>query len=448
MAKDDAVKTEEELSEGQDTVIQEQIKPWHKRKFKKVLSVVGFSLLAGIIFGISGRFVFKYSDGFISKIFGLNQTYDGATPRTTNINQTKTSESGDNHEIKIIQTDAGAKENNPQGNSPVSEGNVSEESFRQFLSGMRNTASNVQKGMIRIDAITNVVNWLGETVEQNESTMGIIVAESEEFVFILSYHDKVKNADKLEIVFESGNSYIVSILAYDESYNIAVLTVAKQVLKQDDIDSIAIMTIGNSEEIYAGMPIIGLGSFDGSSKMIEYGYITSDDFTEYITDAAIEMFTTDLSLNENSVGIIVDLEGRLIGIITRQVGSSIKFTISKAMKVNSLVKVAEILCNGGSRMYLGLKTEDIPDRALRENNIDNGIYVSSVEPSSPASDAGIRKGDFILSLNGIPINDVSLFTNILMQAEENGSLEIELYRASKSADQKFKVTVKPIKKHN
>ena len=62
----------EENLEKQDSVIQEQIKPWHKRKFKKVMSVIGLSLLAGIIFGIAARFVFKYSDGIISKIFGLS----------------------------------------------------------------------------------------------------------------------------------------------------------------------------------------------------------------------------------------------------------------------------------------------------------------------------------------------------------------------------------------
>ena len=66
----------EEKLEKQDSVISEQIKPWHKRKFKKVMSVIGLSLLAGILFGVSARFVFKYSDGIISKIFGLSVQYD------------------------------------------------------------------------------------------------------------------------------------------------------------------------------------------------------------------------------------------------------------------------------------------------------------------------------------------------------------------------------------
>ena len=53
--KEDKIMTEE--TDEETSVIQEQIKPWHKRKFKKVLSVVGFSLLAGIIFGIAARFL-------------------------------------------------------------------------------------------------------------------------------------------------------------------------------------------------------------------------------------------------------------------------------------------------------------------------------------------------------------------------------------------------------
>ena len=86
----------EELEDKEDSVIQEQIKPWHKRKFKKTLSVIGLSILAGIIFGIAARFVFKYSDGLISRIFGLNVPYDelNKTPVTINT-QTASSEKKD-----------------------------------------------------------------------------------------------------------------------------------------------------------------------------------------------------------------------------------------------------------------------------------------------------------------------------------------------------------------
>ena len=71
-----------------------------------------------------------------------------------------------------------------------------------------------------------------------------------------------------------------------------------------------------------------------------------------------------------------------------------------------------------------------------------------MEPSSPASDAGLRKGDFITAINGRKINEVSEFSEILMDATENSELVIEGYRVSKSASPEFTVTVKPEKRNN
>ncbi|MBR4341819.1 MAG: PDZ domain-containing protein [Lachnospiraceae bacterium] len=459
MAKFDKKKDDTELLEEeqeQDSVIQEQIKPWHKRKFKKILSVIGFSLLAGIIFGIAARFVFRYSESFISRIFGLNETYEGVYPPpsgsvTLSPNQTVNSDKPEDNDVKIIQqedktsTGEGAAKDLVKTEDQTA---VSTDSFRAAIEEMRRTAEGVRKSLVNISAITSVVNWLGENIDQTESTLGLIVTESPTDIYILTYYDKVQNADKIEVKFRSGNTYSVSMITRDDGYNVAVISLPKAVLKPNDIEDFSVIKIGNSDEIYSGMPIIGIGSFDGESWMTEYGYITSDAFTEYITDAAIGIFTTDLSYSGNGEGVVTDIDGKVVGIITRQLGSSIKINVNKCMRVNSLVKIAEKLCNGNDRVYFGILAENIPDWALRENNIESGIYVNSVEPSSPASDAGIRRGDFIISVNGQQIDDVDAFSDILMQAAENSVMEIELYRSSKSADQRFSVSVRPVNRNS
>ena len=456
MSKNDDKKTEELLEEEQDSVIQEQIKPWHKRKFKKVLSVVGFSLLAGIIFGVAGRFVFKYSDSIISKIFGLNEPYDNVENRNPVMINNKTGDitpEAENGSVKINQKN---EENIGTGNASdgtkTGDGQntmvVNVEGYNEIIKSLRTTSDNVKKGIVRINAVTNIVNFLGESIEQTDSTMGIIVTESINDIYILTYYDKVKNADRIEISFGSGNNYLVSVTAYDEGYNVAVLSLLKQTIIPLDMENIAVLKIGNSNNLYPGMPVIGIGSLDGSNILTEYGYITGDTYTEYITDASIGLFTTDLGFKETGEGIVTDIDGNLVGVITRQLGGSLKFSANKCMKVNSLVNIAEILCNGGSRAYVGIVAENIPAWALKENNIEYGIYVNSVAPSSPAADAGIRNGDFIISVNGQEISDVDVFSDILIRAVENNEMNIELYRASKSTDPKFSVIVRPVNRNN
>ena len=117
-----------------DPVIQEQIKPWQKRKFKKIMSVIGFSLLAGIIFGVAGRSVFRYSDGLISKIFGLNEPYDniGKVPSPTNNQPTGTIGNDDNSGVKIPQTSKDKEGDETSGN-PSPGSSVSAEGYYQVI---------------------------------------------------------------------------------------------------------------------------------------------------------------------------------------------------------------------------------------------------------------------------------------------------------------------------
>ena len=436
------------------SVIQEQIKPWHKRKLKKVLSVIGLSLLAGIIFGVAARFVFKYTDGIISKIFGLNQPYDtpyaSQPPVTINPQPEQTKDQNNAQGIIIGKPDDNTdpKTEAKPSKAPIENDGSALSAYRLAMNEMHEKAETVQKGIVNIVGVTSVVNWLGENIEQTERTLGILVAENPNMIFIITYYDKVKNADRIELSFSSRNTYTVSLLNFDENYNIAVLTLSKPAIRPEDLESIALVEIGDSDGVYAGMPVIAVGSIDGQNAVIEYGNVTCDDFVEYITDAAIGIFTTNVEHSEKGEGVMTDLDGKVIGIVTRKLGTGIMPNVNKCMRVNDLIKVAEKLCNGDNRMYFGIKAENIPIGALRENNLENGIYVNNVEPSSPASDAGLRKGDFIISVDGVKINEVKEFSDILMKADESSSLMIEVYRASKVQEPNFSVVVHPVKRNN
>ena len=445
----------EEDLEKQDSVIKEQIKPWHKRKFKKVMSVIGLSLLAGILFGVAARFVFKYSDGIISKIFGLSVQYDNVVgpppdqPQPTGKGQDTPDNpvnTQDPYDVKIGQQPSG------QGENPGTQGNPGDKTdpaaYIASVENLNRVSDSLSKCLVTVNSVTRVVNWLGDNIEQTESTVGVAIAQNPAELFILTYYDKVRSADRIELAFPSGNTSVVTIYNHDENYNLAVLSINKQSLKLDDISGIVIPEIGDSDTVYAGMPIVGVGSIDGSNKMVDYGYITSDGYVEYLTDSSIELFTTSLLHSHTEEGIVADTDGRVIGIITRTLGSSVKADINKCMKVNSIIKIAEKLCNGGNMVYCGINLENIPSWVLRENELENGIYVNSVEASSPASDAGIRKGDIITAINDVKINDVKEYTDFLMSATETTSIKVDLYRSSKASDNNITVTVRPINRNN
>lgn len=51
-----------------------------------------------------------------------------------------------------------------------------------------------------------------------------------------------------------------------------------------------------------------------------------------------------------------------------------------------------------------------------------GVLVTRVEHDGPADQAGIRRGDMIIGMNGIPVDDVVALQNVLMDYEPGDSV--------------------------
>ena len=63
--------------------VQEKIKPRNRKRLKKVLSVVGLSLLAGVVFGITSRVAFLKIGDPVAKLLGIEQKTEQEPPEPT-----------------------------------------------------------------------------------------------------------------------------------------------------------------------------------------------------------------------------------------------------------------------------------------------------------------------------------------------------------------------------
>ena len=68
------------------------------------------------------------------------------------------------------------------------------------------------------------------------------------------------------------------------------------------------------------------------------------------------------------------------------------------------------------------------------NNIPEGLYVSSVEPGSAASDGGIRTGDVIIKADGEKVNSVDSLNEIRDTKQVGQPLTLEVYRNGNNID--------------
>ena len=120
---------------------------------------------------------------------------------------------------------------------------------------------------------------------------------------------------------------------------------------------------------------------------------------------------TDAALNPgNSGGPLVDARGEVIGVNTAVVAAAQGICFAIASTTAERVAIALIREGYVRRAWLGIggETVPLPRRVVRHFALlrESGVRVDLVEPSSPATEAGLARGDVIVALDGAPISDV------------------------------------------
>ena len=128
---------------------------------------------------------------------------------------------------------------------------------------------------------------------------------------------------------------------------------------------------------------------------------------------------------------VVDLDGKLIGIISSNAMGNASFVIPAA----EVLDIAKRLIEHGSpvRGYVGLRTKPVKDK---------GLLVFEVEKDSPSEKAGIRVGDILQSWDGQVLKSPSDLLEILASWKGSGSVKVVLSRGDASVE----LNVEPAKR--
>jgi serine protease Do len=151
----------------------------------------------------------------------------------------------------------------------------------------------------------------------------------------------------------------------------------------------------------------------------------------------IESFIqTDAAVNPgNSGGALVNTNGELVGINTAIASNTGSYAgYSFAVPSSIVQKVVADLMEFGEvqRGILGINIQNISD-VDEELDVDQtqGVYVSNVMEGSGAEDAGIQKGDIIISTNNTPVNRISELQEQISQFRPGDEVEVTAIRNGK-----------------
>jgi putative serine protease PepD len=259
------------------------------------------------------------------------------------------------------------------------------------------------------------------------------------------------NGAQMQVVFNDKKSTTASIVGRDPSSDVAVI-------KPATTNGLQPLTLGNSDSIAVGDPVIAIGSPLGLQGSVTTGIVSALNRPvgtrgEGGGDAAVlNAIQTDAAINPgNSGGPLVDGQGRVIGVNTaiatlgaggggasgQQSGS---IGVGFAIPVNQVKRVAEQIINSGGKTPQHAIIGIIMDPTYQ----GPGVRVAPgavqgkepVTPGGPADKAGMKAGDVITGFDGKPVGDATDLLALIRSRVPGENVKITFTRDGKetSAD--------------
>jgi serine protease Do len=341
-------------------------------------------------------------------------------------------------------------------------------------SDVSDVVEKVMPAMVSIvNNFTETANVFGQQYTQEEaaSGSGIIVGKTDDELLIVSNNHVVESADTLTVTFIDGSEAQAQVKGLDSDMDLAVIAVSLNDLSDDTKNAITVATLGSSDDLKLGEPVIAIGNALGYGQSVTNGIvsalnreITLENGSTGLENGSTGTFIqTNAAINPgNSGGALLNMNGEVIGINSNKIGGTAVEGMGYAIPITSASPIIADLMERQTRTKVaedevgyigisGISLQEVTSQISQMYNMPEGIYVVSVEEGSAAANAGIMKGDIITKFDGSSISSYSDLQKMLqyyaagdsvtitVQRPQNGeyvSVELNLTLGSRPADKK------------
>jgi serine protease Do len=188
-----------------------------------------------------------------------------------------------------------------------------------------------------------------------------------------------------------------------------------------------------------GDMVLALGSPFGLEKTVTSGIISAIRQSLNIEGKSFRnLFQTDAAINRgNSGGPLVNLRGQVIGINTAIYAPTGVFSgIGFAIPVNEAKAILKDLIEKGyvERSWMGVEIAEVDEVIAQQFGLKDaeGALVNGIVPNSPASKAGLERGDIVVEFDGKKINSIQSLQDLVSQTPPKKSVKVKIIRGGQS----------------
>jgi S1-C subfamily serine protease len=249
------------------------------------------------------------------------------------------------------------------------------------------------------------------------------------------------------VSLDDGREFAARLVGDDPDTDLAVLHI-------DGLSRGALThaPLGTSVGLRRGEIAIAIGNPLGFAQTVTSGIVSALGRSMRTHGGRLipNVIQTDAALNPgNSGGPLLNARGEVIGVNTAIIRGAQALCFAVAIDIASWV-IPQLLRHGRvRRAHLGVGGSTVPlhRRVVLAHGLEQqqGVRVSSVEKGSPADRAGLREGDVIVGLDGMPIDSVDGLHQALDASRIQRDVALKLLRGTLSPQPLYRV-VRPVER--
>ncbi|MBR5294297.1 MAG: trypsin-like peptidase domain-containing protein [Oscillospiraceae bacterium] len=272
-------------------------------------------------------------------------------------------------------------------------------------------------------------------------------------VVSITCHDGLTASSGTGVIMDAGGYIITNAHVVEDAVSIRVLLtdgreLTARCVGADMLSDLAVLRVtasglvpavfGDSDKLRVGDEVVAIGDPLGVELRgtMTNGIISGINRDIKSGNRTLTLMQTTAALNTgNSGGPLVNCYGQVVGINTMKIGDYASEGgvegLGFAIPITSVQTILEQLASKGyvaGRPDLGLKGQEISTFYQFYYRMPAGILITEVAEGSSAAQQGLRRGDILLTLDGVAVTNLDILQEITYASTVGQELQATIYR--------------------
>ena len=272
-------------------------------------------------------------------------------------------------------------------------------------------------------------------------------------VVSITCHDGLTTSSGTGVIMDAGGYIITNAHVVEDAVSIRVLLtdgreLTARCVGADMLSDLAVLRVtasglvpavfGDSDKLRVGDEVVAIGDPLGVELRgtMTNGIISGINRDIKSGNRTLTLMQTTAALNTgNSGGPLVNCYGQVVGINTMKIGDYASEGgvegLGFAIPITSVQTILEQLASKGyvaGRPDLGLKGQEISTFYQFYYRMPAGILITEVAEGSSAAQQGLRRGDILLTLDGVAVTNPDILQEITYASTVGQELQATIYR--------------------